>query len=164
MARQRTLDNMGQEQDPGGVLRSVNPADVLGAGQQESGGFTTPGDNQGQVQVPDSFHPQVGQGQETPHDRGQVGGQSGVGGNATLRRPTAPTPQAGSTMTAGASMRPPLMPFTPMGDTSTSSLLGGAGGLKGGGLGVPMTPHPGAQNQDISGLIQMLMSKFKGGL
>jgi hypothetical protein len=102
----------------------------------------------------------TGQSGENPRERGEYG--TGIGGNATLRRPSVPTPGAGSSQ---------LIPFSPMGDTSAQvmarprgpgALFGALGGLQGGGLGVPQSGESNAPNQDITGLIRLLTS-MRGG-
>lgn len=73
-------------------------------------------------------------------------------------------PSAPSPISAGLPQ-----PFTPMAPprgiagsalAPSSNLLGKAGGLLSGGLGVP--GRMGSDAQDISGLIQMLLQKFRG--
>lgn len=116
---------------------------------------------------------------ETPRER-----QSAQEGNnivsAALRPPT-PTPQAGQAsigspapdapqQAQGAMPSPQgVIPFSPISgpapaDAATPrlrGLYGSAGGLQGGGLGVPFNS---AQSSDpITGLIQMLMQQQQGG-
>jgi hypothetical protein len=97
--------------------------------------------------------PETSHDSESPRDRSQT----------TMRRPMSPTPAPPNTAE--------LIPFQPMGDMSANNmvqrrspgLFGTAGGLKGGGLGLPMDPTNSAANQDVSGLLQMLM-QMKGSM
>lgn len=95
---------------------------------------------------------------ETPRDRASGAISS------TPRRPMEPTPMAGSTDLMGS------VPFQPMGSpdvgtmvNSKAGLFGGLGGLKGGGLGVPLDPTSNTPNDPISGLIQLLQGQIGGG-
>lgn len=161
----------------------MNPDDVI---ERPSGGFQQGGPDRigippGEHELPMEDHGVIdpgispprreGQGSESPRERDAFG--TGVGGNATPRRPMAPTPMAGTAS---------LQPFQPMSDAPAGmmagagmgagsvlrrpgggSLFGSMGGLKGGGLGMPLDPTNAAQNQDVSGLLQMLL-KMKGGM
>lgn len=82
------------------------------------------------------------------------------GGQATTSRPRTPTSMAGSVSPVQSGMQP----FNPMGDMSTSSgpqmalgrLFGQAGGLKGGGLGVPLDPTSNQMSDPINQLLKMI--------
>jgi hypothetical protein len=99
------------------------------------------------------------QNSETPRERES---------NVTPRRPGVPTPMAGSSFTApSGGGGTGLLPFAPMGGPDPSQMLGSgggggmfgsSGGLRGGGLGVPQTGAGPAGNQDISELLQQLLS------
>lgn len=108
------------------------------------------------------------------------GGPTGVGprrpssgGNEGIspRRPAEPTPGAGSSETissGGPAPSPGPLPFEPLEMPMTSKLAkpanglyGSAGGLQGGGLGVPFDPTSDAQSNPIDTLMQLLMSAGK---
>lgn len=80
------------------------------------------------------------------------------GSSAAPSRPRSPQSMAGSMSPGG------VTPFSPMSDMSTSSgpqmalgrLFGQAGGLKGGGLGVPLDPASNQESDPISQLIKMI--------
>ena len=88
------------------------------------------------------------------------------------RRPDQPTPHAGASETLGGPMPMPSMapePFSPMGMPMTSklarpgggSLYGSAGGLQGGGLGVPFDPTSDLESDPISTLMMLLQTAGK---
>lgn len=91
-----------------------------------------------------------GRGAETPRERGNT--------PAAPRKPMSPDPMAaagGSTFQAG------VLPFKPlpgpMGSSPSGSLFGSMGGLKGGGLGIPLDPVSDVASDPIDTLIQLLM-------
>ena len=107
---------------------------------------------------------------ETPRERASVQprslgeGASGEGqpsAQATLRRPSSPSPMAGSTFQSG------VLPFAQFGSPDVGSLAtprsgglyGESGGLMGGGLGVPLDPQSNQLSPSIEQLIQQLMGK-----
>lgn len=95
-----------------------------------------------------------------PRDVSVGGGMS----NPTPTRPRQPVPAQGS-----VSAPPPqgVVPFEPMGEPAMASLaspaagglFGSLGGLRGGGLGVPLDPINDAQGDQLSALIAMLMGR-----
>jgi hypothetical protein len=107
-----------------------------------------PGDI-GEAPAPD-INP--GRGRETPRERG--------GGGVAPRRPSEPDPMAGSSFQSGMG-GPGVLPFQPMpgpqGGMAQGGLFGSMGGLKGGGLGVPLDPTSNAASDPIDTLIQLLM-------
>lgn len=115
-------------------------------------------------------------GGETPRERPNPGNpNTGYGGVASPPRPGVPTPQAGAVSQVGGSTEGPstagLVPFQPLGGPSPSllarparrSLYGAAGGLQGGGLGVPLDPTSNQESDPISSLIQSLLKNMQGG-
>lgn len=132
---------------------------------------------------------------ETPRERASEGrpGGGGMGGGgdvrlrtagagggdgatqATPRRPSSPSPMAGSTFTpasggaTGVGGSPGVVPFEPMSSPNVGSLTtpvggglyGGAGGLTGGGLGVPLDPISNQQSSPLDMLLQII--KGNGG-
>lgn len=140
----------------GGMLKQVNPSEFAGAAQDESQGFDGMDSVLRGVTPPGAGTIEGAQSGESPRERGA---------SATLRRPSAPSPMAGSTFQAGTPAPQGVMPFQPMDGADASmlahpagSLFGKAGGLQGGGLGLPLDP---TSNQ-ASDPIQLLM-KLLGG-
>lgn len=92
-------------------------------------------------------------------------GELHTGTSATPPMPTAPTPAPnGSTfnpISGGNSVGPLLSPMS----SQRRGLYGALGGLKGGGLGVPLDPTSNQASDPISGLISMLESQLgkRGG-
>jgi hypothetical protein len=91
-------------------------------------------------------------------------GPTGSGPAATPTMPRVPTPQAaGQPAVSG----PPVLPFQPMSSPSIGSmatprlrgLSGSAGGLQGGGLGLPLDPVSNQTSDPIDTLLQGLTSK-----
>jgi hypothetical protein len=83
------------------------------------------------------------------------------GGSATPRRPSTPTPQAGSSFTAPQGVQPfqPMQSSGSIGSMATPrlrGLFGSLGGLQGGGLGQPLDPISNQASDPIDTLIQML--------
>lgn len=97
-----------------------------------------------------------GRGSETPRDRLDAGGNNPV----APRKPMEPSPMAqmGSTMSTQPS--PGVIPFQPLPGPQSmggrSNLFGSMGGLKGGGLGIPLDPVSDVASDPISTLIQLL--------
>ena len=128
---------------PGGQLPQENAPGV-----GNPGGYQEPGSEQTGPGGPI----ETGQSKETPRER--------QAGQATPRMPMSPTPAPSNTAQ--------LIPFNPVSSTPANqmvlgrsnpfgSLFGASGGLKGGGLGVPDSGSAMAPNQDLSGLLKMLM-------
>lgn len=162
---QQVLGNDPTGTPDGGIAKQFDPTAMGQAAHQESGGFQLPqtGGEGDQVianhgPISDPLNAQSG---ETPRERGSA--------QASLRRPSTPTPMAGS-VSQGASLRSP-MPFQPMEGGSDSmmvagqggmgggSLFGKAGGLQGGGLGTPLDPM---SNQMSNPIIGTLIKLLKG--
>lgn len=94
--------------------------------------------------------------------QGLMGGQAGVGSQATPTTSMTPTTQgSGSSFQAGGPGSPsgynPGQMVTPQ---AGGGLFGGMGGLKGGGLGVPFQPG----NPALSNPISLLMNLLQNGL
>lgn len=102
------------------------------------------------------------------------GGGGGAADNgehaaATPVRPRSPQPMAGSVsqVQSGGAQPTGVMPFTPMGSPDVGSmatpqsngLFGSLGGLKGGGLGLPLDP----MSNQLSDPISMLLKRVMGG-
>lgn len=124
----------------------------------------------GLTNLPQGLDPHGGQSGETPRERPQF---------------TPPTPHAPDPMTGqpgGGMTPPPMQPFPPMqgnpvealitpggGPMSAGagpqrrSLFGSMGGLKGGGLGVPLDPTSNQSSDSIQSLIQSLMRRKPTG-
>lgn len=148
--------------DQSGIFKQVsNPGDIAGQLQDEAPGFEVPelGGQGAEADVhrrqPLPMDPIEAKSGESPRERGALGAQ------ASLRRPSTPTPMSGSTFSPG--MGQGLMPFQPLdqaeGSTLTNpqgSLFGSAGGLKGGGLGVPLDPTSNQQSDPIAFLMRLL--------
>jgi hypothetical protein len=112
----------------------------------------------------DGWHGAPSRLSETSRERGNGPDVSLRGAaQATPTMPKVPTPMAGKVSPASSG----VLPFTPMGGGGPSVMLrspgrqlfGSLGGLKGGGLGIPMDPTNDAASDPISTLIKML----KGG-
>lgn len=91
---------------------------------------------------------QGARGSETPRERG---------GDATPTRPMSPDPVVGH---PPVQVTQPLPSESPMALTSTlrsRGLFGGAGGLTGGGLGVPFDPTSNSQSDPINTLLKKLL-------
>ncbi len=182
MAKQRTIDNATGgmtegDQESGGALRQLSPFTGMGPDQQGQPNLGMGGEDPSGIlkQVSTPIDPVSAQSGESPRERDAVQNPNGPNGaamggapSATLRRPSSPTPMAGSSFTASSGG---VMPFTPMEDSTDSaslttpsgptsqlrgSLFGSQGGLKGGGLGVPLDPVSDQQSDPISKLIQLL--------
>ena len=119
--------------------------------------------------VKDAMQPQPGRGGETPREREDSKGDVSLrtlGGSsmAAPPRPKTPTPMAGSTFSPGAAQPPSgVTPFNPMRGPSPvgmarsqGQMYGALGGLKGGGLGLPLDPISDQQSDPISTLMQLL--------
>lgn len=119
-----------------------------------------PGMHEGRFGESPRERPQPGLGGGGPH-----GGPPQLGAVPTPPGPTEPVPMGGL-------MPPPMEPFAPMPSQDPGSLInpagagpqrrslfGSMGGLKGGGLGVPLDP---VSNQE-SDPITMLLQKLRGG-
>lgn len=84
---------------------------------------------------------------------------------STPRKPSTPTPMAGSVSTPSSQG---VIPFQPIGTPSVGaqatpqlrSLFGSQGGLTGGGLGVPLSPMNLTESGSIDSLIQMLQQRL----
>ena len=175
MANRRMAGNGKRSEDdtPG--------ADYFGQGEEAPNDGTLTG---GKFTAPVPTNPIPAQSGETPRERADIG--TGVGGNGEVtsapRRPSAPTPMAGSAFEAPSGGAPNAMamgstggviPFNPLpqipgveASTPTArlrGLFGRQGGLQGGGLGTPFDPTPNEASDPISGLINMLKRR-KGGL
>jgi hypothetical protein len=108
-----------------------------------------------------------GRGEEGPRERPSGGGGGGTA--VAPRRPSEPTSQAGSQFSnpqpLGPAAQQGVLPFAPMPQANVGSfatpnqggLYGSAGGLQGGGLGVPFDPISDAASDPISGLLELLM-------
>ncbi len=102
------------------------------------------------IEQPEVWMP--GRGGEAPRERS----------NATPRRPSEPTPQAGSSFVAGVQPFSPMQASASIGSMATPKLrglFGSAGGLQGGGLGQPLDPVSNQASDPIDTLIQMLMKQ-----
>lgn len=105
---------------------------------------------------------------ESPRERAGGAAQGGPGGGAGFAPPRPRSPQ----IQAGA-VQPPSpgpVPFDPMADTGAMSLAkplrlrgfhGKAGGLTGGGFGMPFDPVSDEQSDPISSLIEQLLQSGK---
>lgn len=120
--------------------------------------------------VPPVFEEGLGSGSagrhgETPRERQNVSQRSAMPSasapaNASPRRPSSPESMAGSV----SSPAPSLVPFQPLPQASVGSmatpalrgLYGAAGGLKGGGLGMPLDPMTNEASDPIDTLIKLL--------
>ncbi len=164
MAQQRRLINaqgFEQEQD-GGKAAMGDPGAVPEVGGQAE--WQTPPD--AKIRQPQPGGGDVGgfgglsQSQTKPREMsmGQGGGQN----QPTPARPRQPQPAQGAISPAPMGG---VIPFEPMAGPDLASmaspvgggLYGSLGGLKGGGLGVPLDPINDAQEDPLSGLIQMLL-------
>lgn len=94
------------------------------------------------------------------------------GGDAAPPQPRTPTPQAGSVGPSPGPAPMPPQPFSPMPQQApvaslarpmggSGSLYGGLGGLKGGGLGVPLDPISNQASDPISTLLKLLQGGGK---
>lgn len=115
-----------------------------------------------------------GMASETGRDRAQLR-MGGMGkGSPTPSRPSTPTPMAGSVQGGGGG----VIPFEPLEDTLNEGmdlspiggepaklrgLLGSAGGLQGGGLGVPFDPVADEKSDPIALLMELLSQSQNGG-
>ena len=106
--------------------------------------------------------PESGRGGESPRERGGGGDTSG---GAAPPRPHSPAPQAGSGALPPSGQGGGLGPFSPMPSApgvslakprGMGSLYGSAGGLQGGGLGLPFDPVSNQKSPDIGGLLELL--------
>jgi hypothetical protein len=160
LASRRNPRSQDDTLDPEAATGNLPDAPPQGDGTLTGGANTTP--------APPSIEGRSG---ETPRDRVETPG--GFGGNestpniqATMRRPTTPTPMAGTTFEPSAG----VLPFQPMGAPDMGALAtphlrplyGRSGGLQGGGLGVALDTTPNSPNQGIGGLIQALLGKKPG--
>jgi hypothetical protein len=124
--------------------------------------------------MPDTHFGRFG---ETPRERtpGVHGGPPPLGPQATPPSPTEPIPMSGQPGGGMTPPPPPMEPFDPMASDPNAfispagagparrSLFGSMGGLKGGGLGVPLDPVSNESSDPIQGLIQALLQKRGGG-
>lgn len=165
MARPRLHDNFDPSMDPnggqwpesgpqpGGVVAPPKPDSVLRQ-------FEGPGGD-----IDNHNLPNYREGRESTPPRLRTSG------NATPKRPSSPTPMAGSTQMA---MEHDILPFDPMRQPDQAmlaepigsgqqlrqaGLFGSLGGLQGGGLGTPFDPSP---NEDVD-MIETLLQKLMGG-
>ena len=120
--------------------------------------------------------PFMGRGSDAPRFGDE--GRGDEGPRAALRKPGAsPSPSAGNSfqsggdMGGGGSMAPSgVSPFNPLPSAPIGSfaqsrqggLFGSLGGLKGGGLGVPMDSTPDAASDPINTLLKLLMGGGQG--
>jgi len=173
MAQMRKLDNNGNpfdDQSQGSGIPTGNLApqlggggmdEMMGGGERAGGeGRFGEGPRERPRPVPGGALP--GPGPMTPQP---------YGANAAPEMPHSPTPQAGSTFTSGGTDGGGIIPFPPMGSADVGSmatpklrgLFGSAGGLQGGGLGVPLDPISNQQSDPISSLIESLMQQMGQG-
>jgi hypothetical protein len=161
----------GESQLPG--VRDTREG--LGGAAPEENPFKIPGPGQGKAgDQPDTHFGRFG---ETPRERvpGPHGGPPPLGPQATPPSPTEPVPMSGQPGGGMTPPPPPMEPFDPMASDpgafispagagpARRSLFGSMGGLKGGGLGVPLDPVSNETSNPIQGLIQALMQKRGGG-
>lgn len=122
------------------------------------------------------FDPSIGGGAdparsgESPRER-EMSKMGGAG--VAPRRPSSPSIGAGASFQSGASSDGPqgVKPFSPMGSADVGmlasparrGLYGRAGGLQGGGLGVPLDPTSDQESDSIESLIQALMQGMGQG-
>lgn len=104
---------------------------------------------------------------EGPRTGGVGGGAVGGGYTSAPKKPSVPTPMAGSVSNVGGGVTGPV-PFSPLPSPSigvmatpkAAGLYGGLGGLRGGGLGVPLDPTSNAESDPISSLIMALRDRL----
>jgi hypothetical protein len=103
---------------------------------------------------------------ETPREREAI---QNPNSSAVPRQPSTPNPQAGATMVAPGSVPGGVLPFKPLSSPSVGSmatprlrgLYGAAGGLQGGGLGVPQDPVSNQLSNPIDQLLELFTSKMR---
>lgn len=151
MAQARRLKGPFQEED---IPPENGP-------QGPSPEMPTPGD-QPYPEFPDVTNvPDNGAGSDFPTGRGNETPRDRIG-NVAPRKPMEPSPMASQ----GSSMQAPMpgvLPFKPlpgpMMGTTQGRLFGSMGGLKGGGLGLPLDPISDVASDPIDTLIQLLMKR-----
>jgi len=159
MANYADVQIGGNEPSPaqGGIRRkplpmmpSLDPAELTPIGPDPNG--------LGNREAPRDYSPDKGPGTVTnnPIPNGDYGK---VGGDVTRNAPPMPTDPTPAAMQPFAPMAPPqrMQRKTLLSAPQSSGLLGRAGGLLNGGMGVAKQAGP--QTPDISALIQALMQK-----
>lgn len=103
---------------------------------------------------PAGIDPRTGRGDETARERGN--------NPVAPKKPTEPSPMASTGSTMQAPM-PGVLPFKPLpppqGNPVGGGLFGSMGGLKGGGLGLPLDPVSDVASDPIDTLMQLLMKR-----
>lgn len=145
MARQRTVDNGGQLDDPNGY---VDRRDKAVENDKSKENEILAKDVDPNVDNTDSnVIVGKGQGGETPRERDSM---------SARRRPINPTPMAGAGGISPGGGDDLSAMLGGMGGMNVGGAFGGRGGLTHGGFGLPFDPQSNQTSDPISTLIQML--------